>query len=276
VTARYWFTSEGTPAQSWWCDWATLGCANVSASVVRLASARPGADAYLEVRFGAGAGTLAPGAATGEIQSRIAKSDWSSYDERDDWSYDATHVQLTPTMRVTLYVDGALVWGSEPGGSPTATPATTPTPTRTPVSATPTPRPTATALPTPSRTPVATPPPTRTPAPTATRAPTPTPTVAAGGLSASVVLQSSWPTGYCVGIAVRNRGTTPRAPRTLHFSLSTAVTIASSWNGTVKRSGSLVDVTLPSWVATLAPGATSTDFGFCTEGTALPTQPTAA
>jgi cellulase/cellobiase CelA1 len=91
-------------------------------------------------------------------------------------------------------------------------------------------------------------------------------------LTASVVIQSSWPTGYCAGIAVTNRGTTPRAPRSLRFRLSTAVPITNSWNGVLTRSSDVVNVTLPDWVRTLAPGATSRDFGFCTQGTARPTQ----
>ena len=290
VSVRYWYTSEGTQAQSWWCDWATIGCGNVTGNVTRLATARPGANGYLEVRFAASAGSLAPGASTGEIQSRVAKSDWTAYDERDDWSYDAARTSFTTTGRVTAYVDGVLAWGSEPGGGATATPAPTPTATRTPSPAptatrtpapTPTVRPTATTAPTatPTRTP--TPTPTRTPAPTPTRTPTPTGspapsiTAAPSGLTASVVIQSSWSSGYCARIAVTNRGTTARKPRWLRFRLATSATISNAWNGTVKRNATLVDVTLPDWVATLAPGASSQDFGFCTVGTARPTLPEA-
>lgn len=299
VSARYWYTAEGTQAQSWWCDWATVGCANVTGATVRLASARPGADSYLEVRFGAAAGALAPGAASGEIQSRVAKSDWSAYDERDDWSWDGSHVQFTSSPRVTLYVDGVLVWGSEPGTAPTATPRPTPTvaptptprptatagPTQTPrptaSAPTPTPRPTASAAPTqtprPSATaaPTATPTPTRTPVRTPTPASSATPVATASGLIATVTIQSSWQSGYCAGIAVRNAGTTPKQPRVLRFRLDPSVAIATSWNGTVKRSADGIDVALPSWVATLAPGASSADFGFCTSGTTRPTQPSA-
>ena len=298
VTARYWFTAEGAQAQSWWCDWATVGCANVTGATARLASARPGADSYLELRFASGAGSIAPGASTGEIQSRVAKSDWSAYDERDDWSWDATRVQFTSSPRVTLYLDGVLVWGSEPGTTSTATPAPTATvaPTATPTprptatataaptqtprptataapTATPTPRPTTT--PTPTRTPVPTPTPTRTPAPTPTSAASATPVPSASGLTASVTIQSSWQSGYCAGITIRNAGTTPKKPRVLRFRLDPSVAITSSWNGTVKRSSDVVDTALPSWVATLAPGASSTDFGFCTNGTTRPTQPSA-
>jgi hypothetical protein len=37
----------------------------------------------------------------------------------------------------------------------------------------------------------------------------------------------------------------------------------------------VIDVALPSWVASWAPGATSQDFGFCAKGTARLTQPEA-
>jgi endoglucanase len=277
VTARYWYTAEGSQAETAWCDWATVGCANLATSFARLATLRPGATSYFELRFAPAAGTLAPGATTGEIQTRFAKSDWSAYDERDDWSFDATHLALTPTARVTLYLDGVLVWGSEPGGGAPGTPAPSPTPspTRTPAPPTPTPRPTVSATPRPTPTPAATPIRTPTPSPTRTPAATPSP-IGSSSLAASVVIESSWASGYCAGIAVRNTGTAPRAPRALRFRLATSVGITSSWNGAIARSGDRVDVTLPGWVAALAPGATSKDFGFCTQGTTRPTQPEAS
>jgi endoglucanase len=287
VRVRYWFTSEGTQAQSWWCDWATVGCANLSATITRLPVARPGADTYLEVRFAPGAGTLAPNAATGEIKLRVAKSDWSAYDERDDWSWNAAHTAFTATPRVTVYLDGVLVWGTEPGGvAPTASPAPTPTPkptatpkpTSTPTpkpTATPTPKPTATPTPKPTATPKPTPTPTRTPAPTPTVAGTPTPVPTASGLAAAVNLQSSWHDGYCATIRITNASSSAKKPRVLRFRLTPSVTMTTTWNGTVKRTADVVDVTLPTWVATLAPGGSSSDFGFCTQGTTLPTQPSA-
>ena len=288
VTARYWYTAEGTQAQSWWCDWATVGCGNLTGTPTRLASARPGADAYLEVRFGSGAGSLAPGASTGEIQSRVAKIDWTAYDERDDWSWNAAHAQFTSTTRVTLYLDGALVWGGEPGTAATPAPTATPRPTATASPApTATPRPTATATPAPTATPrptaTASPAPTTTPRPSATPSPAPTPTAAttatpvptASGLTAAVAIQSSWQSGYCATIRVTNASGVAKKPRVLRFRLVPSVAMTSSWNGTVKRTADVVDVTLPTWVATLAPGAASSDFGFCTGGTTRPTQPTA-
>ncbi|MFN8603414.1 MAG: cellulose binding domain-containing protein [Candidatus Binatia bacterium] len=184
------------------------------------------------------------------------------------------------------------MWGSEPGATSTATPAptatvastATPRPTATVApTATPTPRPTATPTPAPTQTPrptataapTTTPTPTRTPAPTPTSAASATPVPTPSGLTASVTIQSSWQSGYCAGITIRNAGTTAKQPRVLRFRLDPSVAITSSWNGTVKRSSDVVDVALPSWVATLAPRASSTDFGFCTNGTTRPTQPSA-
>jgi cellulase/cellobiase CelA1 len=104
---------------------------------------------------------------------------------------------------------------------------------------------------------------------------TATPVATASGLTAAVAIQSSWESGYCAGITVRNTATAAKQPRVLRFRLTPAVAITTSWNGTVKRSGDVVDVALPAWVATLTPGASSTDFGFCTGGTTRPTQPSA-
>ncbi|MGW4110960.1 glycoside hydrolase family 9 protein [Actinosynnema sp. NPDC004786] len=112
VTLRYWFTGESANANyQVFCDWAVVGCANVRATVVKLPSARTGADAYLEVSFASG--TLAAGASTGDIQLRVAKSDWSSFNQADDHSYRVSST-LTDFDRVTAYTGGALAWGVEP------------------------------------------------------------------------------------------------------------------------------------------------------------------
>ncbi|HEU4326733.1 MAG TPA: cellulase family glycosylhydrolase [Roseiflexaceae bacterium] len=150
---RYWYTVDGDKAQSFSCDYAVAGCTSVRGSFVKLASAVPGADYYLEVSFTGG--TLAANGQTGEIQTRLNKSDWTNYSETGDYSYDPTKTAFADWSRVTLYRSGTLVWGAEPGGSgPTATPTRTPTtgPTATPTR-TPTTGPTAT----PTRTPTATP-----------------------------------------------------------------------------------------------------------------------
>ncbi|MFB5760536.1 glycoside hydrolase family 6 protein [Paenibacillus medicaginis] len=102
---RYYFTKDGSEAMQSWVDWAQIGSSNVTVTFT---------DSYMEVGFTSGAGTLAPGGQTGEIQTRVAKSNWSNFDETDDYSYDATKTSFADWEKVTLYQDGALVWGIEP------------------------------------------------------------------------------------------------------------------------------------------------------------------
>ncbi len=109
---RYWYTVDGDKAQNYWCDWAQVGCGTITARFVKLATPRTGADYYLEVGFTGG--TLAPGAATGDIQSRFSKSDWTNYNESGDYSFDPTKTAFADWSRVTLYRNGTRVWGVEP------------------------------------------------------------------------------------------------------------------------------------------------------------------
>lgn len=84
VKLRYWFTPDGSSAVNSTCDWAQLGCGGVTHTVEQASGSAPGASHYVEVGFASG--SLAPGAATGEIQLRLNKADWSTFDESDDYS----------------------------------------------------------------------------------------------------------------------------------------------------------------------------------------------
>ncbi|MDX6516867.1 MAG: endo,4-beta-xylanase, partial [Gaiellaceae bacterium] len=113
VTVRYWFSKEaGASTFATWCDYALKGCGNITQKIVAV-TGKANADSYFEVGFTSGAGTLAPGANTGDIQNRFNKTDWSSFTESNDYSY-GTGTSYADNAKMTVYVNGALVWGTEP------------------------------------------------------------------------------------------------------------------------------------------------------------------
>ena len=111
LTLRYWFTAEGTSPLLGFCDYAEIGCSKITTTFGTVSPARPGADSYLQVGFAAG--LLEAGASTGQMQLRVHKSDFSNFDERNDYSY-GTNTTFATTTTVTAYLDGVLVWGTEP------------------------------------------------------------------------------------------------------------------------------------------------------------------
>ena len=114
VTVRYWFSGEsGASTYSTWCDWAVIGCGGLTHRVATAGAAGPGAGHYLEAGFTGAAGSLAAGASTGEIQLRLNKTDWSNFDETDDYSR-GTNTSYADAPKVAVYVDGALAWGTAP------------------------------------------------------------------------------------------------------------------------------------------------------------------
>jgi hypothetical protein len=116
VTMRYWFTNA-TPADPlvFECDWAQVSCSNITARFVVLPSPVSKANTYVEISFRAGAGSLAPGQNTGEIQTRVHHVHWSLFNTTDSYSFisDESFV-YKDTQTVTLYQNGALAWGVEP------------------------------------------------------------------------------------------------------------------------------------------------------------------
>jgi len=113
---RYWFTNE-TPSDPlvFACDYALVGCGNVTSTFVVLPTPVTKANTYLEIGFTAAAGSLAPGQSSGEIQTRIHHAAYSNFNTTDTYSFisDPSFV-YKDTQTVTLYLNGALIWGIEP------------------------------------------------------------------------------------------------------------------------------------------------------------------
>jgi endo-1,4-beta-D-glucanase Y len=134
LTIRYYFTGDNTNAEVFNCDWAQVGCANIRGTFQPMNAPTATADRYLEVTFTGG--TLNANGQTGEIQLRNHKRNWSNFNEANDYSFDASKTAFADWDRVTVYRNGALIWGVEPGA-----PAVPPTATFTPVPPTNTPVP---------------------------------------------------------------------------------------------------------------------------------------
>ncbi|MFG2594343.1 glycoside hydrolase family 6 protein [Streptomyces sp. NPDC048462] len=112
VKVRYWFTPEaGASTFGTACDYAVTGCGNLTHGVKSSGSTAAGASHYLEVGFGSG--TLAAGASTGEMQLRLNKSDWSNFNEADDYSR-STATGYADAPKIGVYVTGTLSWGTAP------------------------------------------------------------------------------------------------------------------------------------------------------------------
>lgn len=114
LTVRYWFTEETPQPQTLACDSASIGCPNITGAFSAVIPPRAGADEVLVVGFLPAAGTLAAAGQTQEMGLRFGKSDFSNYDQTNDYSYDGSLASLTDYPKITLYRNGVLVWGTEP------------------------------------------------------------------------------------------------------------------------------------------------------------------
>lgn len=116
LTMRYWFTNEApSDPLVFACDYALVGCNNVTAQFVTLGTPVTKANTYLQIGFTAAAGSIAPGQSSGEIQTRIHHVNWSEFITSDSYSFisDESFV-YKDTQTVTLYLNGTLIWGTEP------------------------------------------------------------------------------------------------------------------------------------------------------------------
>jgi len=113
VELRYWLKEDPGQSYVFHCDWAKIGCANLMGDF----QAPGNGISYLSLQFSPSAGSLQPGEDSGEIKARFNLSDWSTYNQDEFYSF-APLSDYTDWDHVTLYLDGNLVWGAEPGGNP--------------------------------------------------------------------------------------------------------------------------------------------------------------
>ena len=106
----YWYEDQPNQALVFHCDWAKVGCANVLGDF----HTSEDGSSYLRIHFRPGLNPLQPGEDSGEIKIRFNRADWSVYDQSVDYSF-SPESEYRDWENVTLYLDGEMVWGREPG-----------------------------------------------------------------------------------------------------------------------------------------------------------------
>jgi endoglucanase len=111
VTIRYWYTADTPQQQVFACDYATTGCATLRYRFMKVGPARPTVDTYLEISFTGG--ELQAGVSN-EIKLRVHKSDWSNYNQGNDYSFTPGVGTYSPARHIGLYYRGTLSGGIAP------------------------------------------------------------------------------------------------------------------------------------------------------------------
>ncbi|TQJ37460.1 cellulose binding domain-containing protein [Streptomyces sp. SLBN-115] len=127
VKVRYYFKADSAGAgYRFACSWAVRGCGNITGTFGALAHPTATADRYLEIGFTPGAGTLTPGADTGDMQLRFHRADWQPLRQSDDYSFGPAQTAYADWSKVTAQLSGATVWGTAPAGNDPTDPPTDP------------------------------------------------------------------------------------------------------------------------------------------------------
>jgi endoglucanase len=125
VELLYWFKDTSSQPFVFHCDWAQVGCPAITGDFHAV-----GDYQYLSMHFDPSAGVLAPGQDSGEIKIRFNRADWSAIRQEDQYSY-APLTEYSQWDKVTLDLDGKLVWGIEPAHPIASSPSTQPPSTQT-------------------------------------------------------------------------------------------------------------------------------------------------
>ncbi len=112
ITVRYWFTKEaGASTFTTNCYYATVG---LRQRHHECGCSHPSDWRGRVPAVGFQPSTLAAGASS-EIKLGFNKTDWSVFNEADDYSYGTgAGPTYTDSTKVTVYQGGTLIWGTEP------------------------------------------------------------------------------------------------------------------------------------------------------------------
>lgn len=110
IKLRYYYTKDIEENENFSCDWASIGESNIIAKFTKMPELQTNADYYFDLDFTNSVGKINPGQ-TIEIQSRIAKIDWSQMNQLNDYSFNAIADNYVDWDKVSVYIGNSLVWG---------------------------------------------------------------------------------------------------------------------------------------------------------------------
>lgn len=120
VKLRYYYTKDSSTTQNFVCDsflnnniyTAPTGITGTFTDMPPLSDC----DNYLEIGLPTGV-SLAANTCI-ELQTRIHKSDYTNYDQSNDYSFDSTSTTYVDWDKVTAYTSDTLSWGVDPNVTP--------------------------------------------------------------------------------------------------------------------------------------------------------------
>jgi len=118
VKIRYYYTIDIEDKQQiFYCDWSSIGKKSITGKLVKMSSSTDDADHYLEIGFDS-TEYLEPGSSV-EIVCRIGPDNTIGdgnifYNQLNDYFFNSSAVDFKSWDKVTVYVSGSLLWGSEP------------------------------------------------------------------------------------------------------------------------------------------------------------------
>jgi hypothetical protein len=114
IKVRYYFTVERQAGLFYETTFAKFGKENVIVSFTEIPGPFDRANYFAEISFNAAAGFLPAFDTTiAYIRTRFRKSDYTNFEEENDFSYLAPGA-VYANQNMTVFLDGALVWGNEP------------------------------------------------------------------------------------------------------------------------------------------------------------------